>query len=178
MRDLNLIIDDHAILNHCVIKGAPIHSRIGTDVHVVANAHTSKLADLLPAVGPRGKTKTVSTNHRMAVHSTVFAHNNAMVNHRLGMQPRACAEFGTVPHIGTCTNNNAIAQTGIGFHTGVCANADALTQGHAGVNLCGFMNARQRYRTVVEYLGSAGEADIRLRREQHIGGAFLLPLGL
>jgi hypothetical protein len=73
-----------------------VDTGVGTDLHIVANAHCAELLDLDPALVFRRKTKTISSNHHTRMQNAVLS-NMAM---RRDSNPRFQA--------GASTNHSAL----------------------------------------------------------------------
>ena len=61
--NLNQVVQLHTVFNHRVGNRTSVDTGVGTDLHIIANAHCAELLDLDPALVFRGKTKTISPNH-------------------------------------------------------------------------------------------------------------------
>ena len=64
MPNLDQVVEFDAVLDHSVGQGAAVNAGIGADLHIVANAHSAELLDLLPPTLVRRETEAVCADHR------------------------------------------------------------------------------------------------------------------
>src|SRR5574344_2003126 len=67
MGNLHQVVDLHSIADDGIVQCSPVDTGVGTDLHVVADAHGAQLGDLEPLTSLRRKTETVRTNDNPGV---------------------------------------------------------------------------------------------------------------
>jgi hypothetical protein len=110
---LNQIVEFDPVFNHRVVQRAPVNTGVGTNLHIIANAHSPKLFNFFPNTVMWRKAKAIGTNHYAGMdqtaHSqdTVFGYGDAGLKFSLG------ANAGTTLHDTQGTNPGRMMDIGL-----------------------------------------------------------------
>ena len=93
--DLNQVVEFDTIFNHGVVQRAAVYARVGSDFHIVTNAHRSELFNFFPLPLVQGKTKTVSADHDARMQDATLANRAPVRQRHTGLEHRARSDPGT-----------------------------------------------------------------------------------
>ena len=166
MRDLDLVVEAHVLLEHGVAQRAAVDGGVGADLAVVADAHAAELRHLEPVVTIEGKAETVGAQHRTGMHQYAAAeshafdqgharHQSRLRTHRaVGSDHAVRAQLGAVLDPRTGRDHAQRTDAGPG------ADLRARRDHRAG------MDARLRMRALFKQRGDAGEGHVGVGSEQ------------
>ena len=84
--DLHQVVDLHTVFNDCVVQRATVHTGIGTQFNVIANAHGTQLLDFGPGPAVWGEAKTIGTHHHTWVKNAAVTHHAPMPDGDTGVE--------------------------------------------------------------------------------------------
>ena len=73
--NLNQVVDLDAIANGGVFQGTSVHTGVGAEFNIIAQAHRAQLLDLDPGALMGRKTKTIGTDHHARVQDATITHH-------------------------------------------------------------------------------------------------------
>src|SRR5690606_9566561 len=91
VRDLDLVVQLHAVFDDGVIQRAAIDRGVGTDLDIIAYAHGAELRHLEPALAVARLAEAVRADHNAWVKNATRADHHVAAQHHAGIQPRAFA---------------------------------------------------------------------------------------
>jgi hypothetical protein len=146
--DLHQVVEFDAVFDDRVAQCTTVDAGVGTNLHVVADAHSAQLLDLDPGTFFRRKAKAIGPDHGTGMHDAtrtdmaVFAHGDARFEPSVGA------------NVCTPLNHAQRADAGAGVHHGI------------GVHHGARVHARLHRRCVLALppLGGAGEVHIGVVR--------------
>ncbi len=86
MRDLYLIIEPDALLEHGVLQCATIDGCIGTNIDVITNPDTTELRHIQPPACFIRQPESITANDRTCCNPDAFTDRNRVTDHHIGRQ--------------------------------------------------------------------------------------------
>ena len=84
MRNLTLVINNHAVTNDGVVQRTAIDGRTSAYLHAIADNDAAQLRDLNPVAAIVRVAEAICANHRAGLNQAILADLNVVVNGDVG----------------------------------------------------------------------------------------------